>query len=125
MQPDQSFEVIATFDKSPHHSPQTRPPFLSSPHQARPVSSISFCAAYSRTSWVIFIEEKCGPHIEAYAARDSLWAIALAMSFFFAPAASSARIRRSIETAGSLASIFATLDWLERRRLANSVCESP
>src|SRR5712692_2031532 len=60
-----------------------------------------------------------------YAARDSLFAIALAISFFFAPAANSARIKRSTETAGSLASILATRDWLDRRRFANSVCESP
>src|SRR2546421_4484911 len=47
------------------------------------------------------------------------------MSFFFAPAASNARIKRSSETAGSLASILATRDWLERRRFANSLCERP
>ena len=47
------------------------------------------------------------------------------MSFFLAPAASKARTRRSSETAGSLASILATRDWLERSRLASSLCESP
>src|SRR5712692_5950770 len=47
------------------------------------------------------------------------------MSFFFAPAANNARIKRSTETAGSLASILVTRDWLERRRFASSLCESP
>src|ERR1051325_6665013 len=51
--------------------------------------------------------------------------MALAMSFFFAPAASKALIKRSRETVGSLASIFATRDWLERRRLASSLCDKP
>jgi hypothetical protein len=60
-----------------------------------------------------------------YAAMDSLLAIALAMSFFLAPAAKRARTSRSSETAGSLASILATRDWLERRRFARSLCERP
>ena len=64
------------------------------------------------------------PHRD-YAARDSLFAIAFAISFFVAPAANKARISRSIETAGSLASILATRDWLELRRFASSLWERP
>ena len=70
-------------------------------------------------------QEFCWTPEEAYAARDSLLAIARAISFFFAPATNRARINRSIETAGSLASILATRDWLERRRFAKSLWERP
>src|SRR6266404_8433512 len=64
-------------------------------------------------------------YVTRYAASDSLLAIAFAISFFLAPAASNARTKRSSETAGSLASILATRDWLERRRFARSLCERP
>src|ERR1700674_757824 len=44
------------FDKSLHPPPQTPPPSLSSQHPTPPAHRSLFCAAYSRTSWVIFIK---------------------------------------------------------------------
>jgi len=49
-----------------------------------------------------------------------LWS-AVAMSRGFAPRAKSPRSSRSIETVASAASIFATRDWLDFKRLANLV----
>ncbi len=51
--------------------------------------------------------------------------MAAAISFLVAPVASSARSSRSTETVGSLASIFATRDWLDPSRFASSAWVSP
>jgi hypothetical protein len=53
--------------------------------------------------------------------RDAYYAIARARSFLVAPEAKLARTRRSSDTLGSPASIFATRDWLEPRRSASAV----
>src|SRR5438128_2422842 len=50
--------------------------------------------------------------------------IALARSATLAPSTSRELTSRSIDTDGSPASILATRDWLERRRLANSTCDT-
>src|SRR5437667_3605242 len=51
--------------------------------------------------------------------------IALARSAAPAPSTSRELTSRSIETDGSPASILAMRDWLERRRLASSTCDTP
>src|SRR5439155_6239170 len=51
--------------------------------------------------------------------------IVLARSAALAPSTSRELTNRSMETDGSPASILATRDWLERRRLASSTCDTP
>jgi hypothetical protein len=66
---------------------------------------------------------------QVYAARPFLlWyspRIALARSAELAPSSNRALTSNSIETDGSPASILATLDWLDWRRLANSTWDRP
>src|SRR5258708_40011416 len=94
------------------------------PTQRGLLINLFLCRVLAHVLGDLHSSRSVSPHGD-YVARDSLFAIALAISFFFAPAANSARIKRSSETAGSLASILATRDWLERRRFANSCCERP
>ena len=88
--------------------------------RVRVKQNVYMCFGYPDAGAVVR-DGQAGCRVQLRFARVA--AIARPISLFVEPAIASDRIRRSSDTAGSPASIFATRDWLEPSASASAVCD--